>query len=162
MSDLPDQALPPAAWKKGRGTLGRMAPLLGRWAAQAPTPAGGGGDISCVRTFEPVLGGAYIQLDAEWHMGPGRTYRERALFGVGENKRIAFSSFTSDGKKSAGVEADGSDVHPDAIAFEAEMPAGIARMIYWPAEEGFHFAVESRTKRGWNRFVTHHYRADRA
>jgi hypothetical protein len=38
------------------------------------------------------------------------------------------------------------------------MPAGTARMIYWPDEEsGFHWAVESKVKKGWNRFTQHHY-----
>lgn len=147
----------PASWRKGRGALGRMAPLLGRWVAEATHV--GGGKIRCSRFFEPVLNGAYVQLDAEWEMEPGCVYRERALFGRDPNGGIRFSSFTSDGKQSVGREAGGADIHPDAIAFEAEMPAGLARMVYWPAAGGgFHFAVESRTKKGWNRFVTHHYR----
>jgi len=38
------------------------------------------------------------------------------------------------------------------------MPAGIARQVYWPDEtQGFHWAVESQTKKGWHRFVEHHY-----
>jgi hypothetical protein len=46
------------------------------------------------------------------------------------------------------------------VAFEAQMPTGLARMVYWPAEEeGFYFAVESHTRAGWNRFMRHHYRA---
>ncbi|HCV43744.1 MAG TPA: hypothetical protein DGH68_09700, partial [Bacteroidetes bacterium] len=54
--------------------------------------------------------------------------------------------------------ADGSDVDPQAIAFEAEMPAGRARMIYWPNdEEGFNWAVEAKTKKGWRRFTEHRY-----
>ena len=38
--------------------------------------------------------------------------------------------------------------------------AGLARMIYWPAEDGpgFRFAVESRNRKGWNRFMLHNYR----
>lgn len=69
------------------------------------------------------------------------------------------SSFTSDGKQARGVQADGSDVHPQAIAFEAQMPAGLARFVYWPADDGkgYYFAVENRTKKGWNRFLRHHY-----
>ncbi|MFA5806109.1 MAG: hypothetical protein WC879_15840 [Melioribacteraceae bacterium] len=39
------------------------------------------------------------------------------------------------------------------------MPADQARMIYWTDEqEGFHWAVESKTKKGWNRFTEHHYK----
>ena len=52
------------------------------------------------------------------------------------------------------------DIHPDALCFEAEMPAGVARQVYWPNElGGFDWVVESRTKRGWNRFVLHRYAA---
>ena len=48
------------------------------------------------------------------------------------------------------------------IEDEADMPAGRARMAYWPEEGGgFHWVVESRTKKGWRRFVDHSYRADR-
>jgi hypothetical protein len=74
--------------------------------------------------------------------------------------RLGFFSFTNDGKRSQGLMADGSDVDPAAIAFEAEMPAGLARMIYWPIEDGtgFNFAVESRAAKGWNRFLRHEYR----
>jgi hypothetical protein len=33
-------------------------------------------------------------------------------------------------------------------------------MAYWPTDDGagFHFAVESRTKKGWKRFFLHTYR----
>jgi len=146
------------AWKSGRGVLGPLKPLLGRWAAQAAGP-GAASLMRCTRSFEPVLGGAWILLSARWEMGPGKAYEEHALYGKGEDGVLSFSSFTSDGKSSRGRLADGGDVHPQAIAFEAKMPAGLARMIYWPAEEeGFYFAVESRTKQGWNRFMRHHYR----
>src|SRR4051794_15376117 len=145
-------------WKAGRGLLGPLKPLLGRWEAQAAGP-GAASVMRCTRSFEPVLGGAWIQLDARWETGPGKAYEEKALFGKGPDGGLAFFSFTSDGKHSRGTIADGSDVHPQAIAFEAQMPAGLARMLYWPAEEeGFYFAVESRTKAGWNRFMRHHYR----
>jgi hypothetical protein len=54
--------------------------------------------------------------------------------------------------------ADGSDIHPRVIAFEARMPAGLARQVYWPdSERGFHWAVESRNRKGWRRFAQHHY-----
>jgi hypothetical protein len=80
------------------------------------------------------------------------------MIGVTPAKEIGFWSFTSDGKQSKGKLADVTDVHPNAIGFEAQMPAGIARMVYWPdEEEGFHWTVESKTKKGWNRFVKHHY-----
>jgi hypothetical protein len=145
-------------WTSGRGMLGPLKPLLGAWGAEAPGPHGK--IMRCTRRFVSTLGGAFVRLDAFWAMGPGRSYEETALFGKGEDGRLAFWSFTSDGRRSTGARADGSDVHPQAIAFEAKMPAGLARMIYWPNgdEPGFHFAVESRTKKGWNRFLEHRYR----
>jgi hypothetical protein len=33
-----------------------------------------------------------------------------------------------------GAFADVSDIHPEAIGFEAQMPAGLTRMAYWPDE----------------------------
>lgn len=40
-----------------------------------------------------------------------------------------------------------------------QLTAGLARMAYWPDEaEGFHWAVESQTKKGWRRFTEHHYK----
>lgn len=39
------------------------------------------------------------------------------------------------------------------------MPVGRARMIYWPDEqEGFHWAVELKNKKDWNRFTIYHYK----
>jgi hypothetical protein len=81
------------------------------------------------------------------------------MIGLNAKKEICFWSFTSDGKNSHGVLSDVSDIHPDAIGFEAEMPAGIARQAYWPDEEdGFYWVVESKTKKGWNRFVKQHFK----
>jgi len=146
--------MPPkkSTWKKGRGKLGILSPLLGNWIAEADSPMG---KVKCTRMFEQVLGSNYIQLDAEWNFG-NQVYKERAIFGL-KNGEISFWSFTSDGKNSTGVLSDGTDVHPEAICFEAQMPAGTARMIYWPSEKGFDWAVESKTKKGWNRFTIHHY-----
>ena len=80
------------------------------------------------------------------------------MIGVNPEKEVCFWSFTSDGKQSNGKLVDVTDVHPQAIGFEAQMPAGTARMVYWPDEEqGFYWIVESKTKKGWNRFVEHHY-----
>jgi len=142
-------------WKKGRGKLGVLAPLLGTWKAQANLP-GGYGTVRCTRTFTPVLKGACIQLTAQWEFAKG-AYEEIALFGFHDGT-ISFWSFTSDGKRSQGTITDGRDVHAEAIAFEAQMPAGLARMIYWPGENGgVNWAVESKTKKGWNRFTEHHY-----
>jgi hypothetical protein len=56
--------------------------------------------------------------------------------------------------------ANVTDIHPQAIGFEAQMPSGMARMAYWPDEaEGFRWAVEAKTKKGWKRFTEHHYTA---
>jgi hypothetical protein len=159
------------AWKKGRGKLGLLAPLLGRWLAAAESPMG---PLRCTRVFEPVLGGSYVRLEARWQFGaaplkaqgecpygppkPGSAYEEIALFGAGEGGRIAFWSFTSDGKRSQGASADVTDLHPEAVGFEAQMPAGRARMAYWPdGEGGFFFAVESKNKKAWKRLLEHHY-----
>ena len=63
-------------------------------------------------------------------------------------------------KKGRGTLADVTDLHPEAVGFEAEMPAGRSRMAYWPAADGgFHWVVEAKTKTGWRRFTEHHYRA---
>jgi hypothetical protein len=86
-------------------------------------------------------------------------YEETALFGAGDGGQVAFWSFTSDGKRSQGAVADVTDLHTEAVGFEAKMPAGLARMAYWPdGEDGFFFVVESKTAKGWRRFLHHHYR----
>lgn len=147
------------SWKKGRGTLGPLDPLLGRWvAAAAKMPDGSVGD--CAREFT-VFGASFVRLDAAWDMGARGVYREHAFFGRNDDAALAFWSFTIDGKRSAGILTDASDVHSDAVAFVAEMPAGTARSVYWPDEDntdGFRFAVESKAKKGWTRFLDHRYR----
>jgi hypothetical protein len=80
-----------------------------------------------------------------------------------DNGTLSFWSFTSDGKRSEGRLADGTDVHPEAVAFEADMPAGVARMIYWPGDDGtVRWAVEAKGKKGWRRFTEHTYRPGKA
>ena len=146
-----------ASWKKGRGKLGPLAPLLGSWKAEADSPMG---RIKCFRTFTSVLGGNYVELNARWEMPGGRVYEEAAIYGAGgagQKGTLRFWSFTSDGKRSEGELADVADVHPEGVGFVAEMPAGQARMIYWPSPGGFSWAVEARTKKGWSRFTEHHY-----
>jgi hypothetical protein len=110
-----------------------------------------------------MLGANFLRLGARWEVGPsgaGRVYEEFAVIGVGDDGVVCFWSFTSDGKRSQGSMADVTDIHPEAIGFEADMSAGRARMAYWPAEGGgFHRVAESKTKKGWNRFVEHLYRA---
>ena len=98
-------------------------------------------------------------MRVRWEIGTGRAYEELAIIGVGDESAVRFWSFTSDGKHSTGVLADVTDVHPEAVGFEARMPAGLARMIYWPdGASGFRWAVESKTKTGWRRFTEHQYR----
>lgn len=146
-------------WKKARGLLGPLKPLLGRWiATDMKMPDG---SIGTCRSEFSTFGEGYVRLDAEWQMGARGTYREVAFFGKSDDGSLAFSSFTIDGKRSNGMLCNASDVHADAIAFVAEMPAGTARMVYWPEDDqgtGFQFAVESKVKKGWNRFLTHLYR----
>lgn len=144
----------PMVWKKGRSKLGLFDPLVGMWRAEADSEMG---KVICTRTFSRVLDGAYIQLIADWNF-VNRSYKEIALIGIGPDGNIKFWSFTSDKKQSNGNLADVTDIHPKAIGFEAEMPAGLARMAYWPDdEEGFNWVVESKTKKGWNRLTEHHY-----
>ena len=142
-------------WKRGRGKLGILSPLIGNWKAEAATPIG---PVSCIRTFTPILGGTRIQLTAQWKFEKGM-YEELAIIGPDAEGKIAFCSFTSDGKSSTGTLADVTDIHPEAIGFEAQMPAGLARMAYWPGEDGgYNWAVESKNKKGWKRFTEHHYK----
>src|SRR5882672_5297740 len=105
-------------WKRGRGKLGILAPLMGSWKATGTSPIG---KLTCMRSFTPILGGTRIQLDASWKFPKG-SYDELAIIGVNSSGEIAFWSFTSDGKSSQGTLADASDVHPEAIGFEAQMP----------------------------------------
>jgi hypothetical protein len=143
-------------WKKGRGKLGFLEPLLGIWEAKADSPAG---PVHCTRTFTRALNGKFVQLSALWN-NKQWCYEEIAYIGVGPDGRVGFWSFASDGKHSEGTVADVTDIHPQAIGFEAKMPAGLARMAYWPDDDGgFHWAVESKNAKGWNRFVQHHYLA---
>lgn len=130
-------------------------PLIGSWDVTEASEERM--NVRCVRTFEKTLQGKYIQLKADWHL-PKSVYEDVTLFGVNADKEICFWSFQSDGKNAQGKLADGTDIHPDAVCFEAQMPAGIARQVYWPAEdEGFHWVVQSKTKKGWNTIVEHHY-----
>jgi hypothetical protein len=146
-------------WKRHKGILGPLKPLQGRWIAEAMSmPDGSTGD--CSRDFQPS-GAGFMRLEAMRNIGARGVYREIAVFGEGDDGTLAFWSFTIDGKRSIGRLCDATDVHRDAVAFEAEMPAGVARSVYWPDDDnddGFCFAVESRLKKGWNRFLHHRYR----
>lgn len=147
-----------SGWKKGRGLLGPLQPLLGRWVSEAGD-SNKASAARCMRVFE-AFGQGFVRLEANWKIESRGTYREVAFFGKAKDGSLGFWSFTSDGKRSEGLLADARQVHPSAIAFEAEMPAGTARMLYWPNDdrEGFNFAVESKVKKGWSRFVHHIYR----
>lgn len=141
-------------WKKGRGKLGLFQPLLGEWQAEAQSDLG---HVTCRRVFRKVLDAKYIQLTANWLL-PSGSYQEIALIGVTPEKEIRFWSFTSDGKHAQGWLADVSDIHPQAIGFESQMPAGLGRMAYWPdPQAGYRWVVEAQTKKGWRRFLEHHY-----
>jgi hypothetical protein len=145
---------PAKKWKKGRGKLGVFDPLLGEWQTEAESPRG---KVRCTREFTRVLGGACVQLVARWEL-PGKVYEELAIYGVGDDGVLAFWSFTSDGKRSQGRIADAGDVDAEALGFEAKMPAGLARMVYWPGDDGgLNWIVEAKTKKGWSRFVEHLY-----
>ncbi len=180
-------------WKKGRGKLGFLDPLIGTWRAKTVSE---NGPVDCVRRFEPVLKDGYVRLTAHWKVGPAPakaspagkaatakssdrkaeggaaaggnaspkrgssyTYDEIALIGSGGEKTMRFWSFTSDGKHAYGVAADASDLHPEAIGFEANVMGRQARQAYFPAENGdVIWVVEAKAKKGWNRFVEHRYK----
>ena len=175
-------------WKKGRGKLGFLDPLIGTWRAKTVSE---NGPVDCVRHFEPVLKDGYVRLIAHWKVGPAPTgkasakpepgtkrdgathaaagegspkpgssytYDEIALIGTGGERNVRFWSFTSDGKHAYGTAADASDLHPDAIGFEANVMGKQARQAYFPAGDGdMIWVVEAKAKKGWNRFVEHRY-----
>ncbi|TXF74876.1 hypothetical protein [Chryseobacterium sp.] len=142
-------------WKKGRGKLGVFDPLIGNWICNK-----GSKDRmnpECIRSYKYALGKSYIIADITWVLGD-KNYEDHTIIGLDDSKIITFWSFTSDGKNSTGEFSEVSDIHELAFGFEANMPAGIARQAFWPDEtEGFHWTVESKTKKGWNRFVQQHF-----
>lgn len=143
-------------WKPSRGKLGVLLPLLGRWRTETDSPRG---PLVCERHFALDLDGKYLRLDARWSFGGSPGYTELALFGVAADGTLGFWSFTSDGKQSHGRRAEPAGLPDEAIAFEAEMPAGLARQAYWPHPDGgVGYAVEARHAKGWKRFLEHHYR----
>jgi hypothetical protein len=146
-------------WKKGRGKMGLFAPLLGSWIVTNDSELG---PVVCRRRFKRILGGKFVQLEANWQIGTtGKTYDEQALFGPDTDKTLCFWSYTSDGKRSAGWLSEATDIHPQAICFEADMDMGRARQVFYPAQTtGWHWLVEHRLKKGWSRLVDHHYLPD--
>jgi len=148
-----------SAPRKPRGKLAPLAPYLGDWEAVGDSPMG---RYRVARSMAP-FGAGWVEARVRWEIGDREPYQEIALYGPAPDGRLRFFSYTSDGKPSHGVQADAPDVHAAALAFEARMPAGTARMVFWPDEtEGFHWAVESKNRKGWNRFTEHHYRATEA
>ena len=164
-----------AGWGRGRGLLGPLDPLIGAWETTADTPRG---PVRVERVFARVHGGRWVRLEARWAFAES-VYEESAMFGRRPDGTLGFWSFTSDGKHSEGWLVEGPDLPAQAIAFEAEMPAGRARQAYWPAPTvetveddgagdaddhiaddgaGFVWVVEARTKSGWSRFTEHRYR----
>ena len=143
-------------WRKGAGALGPMAPLMGNWRTDPPPPdANEASATPCTRTFQP-FGPDWVRLEAVWGEGED-AYREIALFGMDGQETLAFHSFTNDGQRSNANLSDGTDIHPEAVAFEAKMPNGAARVIYWPREDGaagFRFGVEIKADGVWKRFIT--------
>jgi hypothetical protein len=141
-------------WEKGRGKLGVFESLLGTWAATTRSEQG---KVHCTRHFARVLSNRYVRMDTRWKIGR-TTYEELAIFCVGPDRNLRFWSFTSDGKQSTGEWADVSDIHPQGFGFQSRMPGGLARQIFWPAPDGaMCWAVESKTSKGWKRFVEHRY-----
>jgi hypothetical protein len=140
-------------WEKGNGGLGVLDPLIGSWTASADSPMG---SVQCRRTFSRILGDSCVLLEARWRLPGDQIYEEHAVYSAGDDGTVAFWSFTSDGKRSQGALADATDIHAEAIAFEAQMPAGLARMVYWPGGEGVvNWAAESKSPTGWSRFAHH-------
>lgn len=141
-------------WKTGRGKMGFMQPMLGKWIAIDPdTPMG---KVVCQREFTRILDGKFIRLEANWSIGDGaKTYQEIAHYGLNRSKLPAFWSFTSDGGHSEGLLADVSEMAPGAMGFEAEMPSGLARFGFWPEEHQMIWAAEAKTKRGWSQMIRH-------
>jgi hypothetical protein len=139
-------------WQKGRGKLGALDPLIGSWQAEADSPQG---PVRCLRTFSRILGGSHVLLEARWEIA-GTVYEEHAVYGVDAAGQLAFWSFTSDGQRSEGTLAEAGDLHPEAVGFEARMPAGLARLVYWPAADGgIDWVAESKEETGWSRFAHH-------
>ncbi len=151
-------------WKKGRGKLGAFKPLIGSWRAAGDGPMG---DFECVRTFREALGGKYVELRADWRFGdalkPGAApgYEDLTLFGPRDETGLGFWSFTSDGKRSEGWLSSAEDIHEKALCFEADMPAGRARQVYYPDPEGLglRWLVQRQVKKGWSEIAAHLYQS---
>jgi len=116
-------------WGRGRGLLGPLDPLIGAWETTADSERG---PLRIERVFTRVHGGRWVRLEVRWAFAEG-VYEETAMFGRRADGTLGYWSFTSDGKHSEGWLAEAPDLPAQAVAFEAEMPAGRARQAYWPA-----------------------------
>ena len=144
-------------WNKGRGKLGRFKPLLGSWQPRGDSAMG---PLTCTRHFELILNNKWLSLRAVWtYDDPKRDpYEEHCLIGAKDKTTLGFYSFISDGSHSEGILTEATDVHPEALCFEAEMPHGRARQIYSAGADGaLLWQVERRVKAGWSPIVTHTY-----
>src|SRR5262245_24206167 len=94
---------PKTRWKRGRGKLGVLMPLIGEWRARAESPMG---PLTCTRRLAEILKGSRVQLTAVWEFADGKRYEEVAIIGPNSDGLLAFWSFTSDGKMSQGMLAD--------------------------------------------------------
>lgn len=141
-------------WKAGRGKMGFMMPLMGRWMTTVPnTPMG---KVVCSRQYSQILGHKFIRLEANWDIGDGaKTYQEIAHYGLSRDKIPSFWSFTSDGGVSTGTLTDVSDMHDGAKGFSAQMPSGLARFGFWPTKSGMMWAADAQTKTGWSSMIRH-------
>ena len=147
-------ATPKKLWKKGRGKLGALDPLLGAWETRADSPQG---PIRCVRTFSSILGGSYVRLAARWEL-PGSVYEEHSVYGAPAGAPLGFWSFTSDGQALRG---DGRGLHRSASRGGGlrGADAGGARAPGLLARGGRRDRLRGRVAepKGWSRFVHHHY-----
>jgi hypothetical protein len=140
-------------WPAGSGPLGRLDPLLGAWVAEGETATG---TYRCERRFDRVLHASHVQCVVTWIL-PGRDHEELAVFGADAGGELRMWSFTSDGRQSVGRLAGAADLPQPNIAFEADMPSGLARFAYWPEPGGLRFVVEAQAGGGWTRFLEHQY-----
>lgn len=148
-------AKPNNLWKSGSGELGFLDPIIGSWKAEGPSPMG---PMVSFRAFAPILGGKYVQMTARSEFSGG-THEMIAIIGRGPDGALGFWLFANDGKGSQGTLADVTDIHPEAFGFETQIPTGLARVAYWPADgEGFRWSFESKEENGWKRLAEHHYR----
>lgn len=140
-------------FKDSKKTFKQLKSLIGSWQCESQSQMG---KVKCTRIFNEILSNKYIELNCIWDFG-SKQYIEKAVFGF-LKEELCFWSFTNDGKNSFGKLSKAEDIHENAICFEAEMPAGTARMVYWfEKKDELNWVVESKTKKGWNRFVHHVY-----